>query len=357
MEMIPQEFNAVAVYASPTGIKAILEDIKTKALSIVPDTSTAKGRKEIASVAYKVAQSKTLLDTKGKELVFEWKEKSKKVDEQRKLAREFLDNLRDDVRHPLTIWEKEEETRIAAEIAESKKMADWDLAIAENELFNRVREIERKEVELKKIEQERIEKEAAVEAARLAKEAEAAAIAEKERLAKEQAERDLLITQRAKEEAAREAQSQLELAKKRAEEELMAEKQASAQREVAAKAEAEKKLADERAMADRLAKEAELKRIADIKAAQDKAEAEKQAIIKAQIEKERIEKEKIALENKRLTDEKAADQKRQANIQHRKKINNEVLDCLANIGVSQEKAKDIIKAIVEGKIKNVSITY
>ncbi|EES5368095.1 cell envelope biogenesis protein TolA, partial [Escherichia coli] len=38
-------------------------------MSFVPDITTAKGRKEIAYLAYKVAQTKTYLDGLGKDLV------------------------------------------------------------------------------------------------------------------------------------------------------------------------------------------------------------------------------------------------------------------------------------------------
>ncbi|EGT6367902.1 cell envelope biogenesis protein TolA, partial [Escherichia coli] len=53
-------------------------------MSFVPDITTAKGRKEIAYLAYKVAQTKTYLDGLGKDLVAELKEIPKLIDANRK---------------------------------------------------------------------------------------------------------------------------------------------------------------------------------------------------------------------------------------------------------------------------------
>jgi len=65
--------NAVAIYSG--GLDAVLNDLAKEAKSIVADISTDRGRKEIASVAYKVARSKTLLDDMGKKLGEEAKAK------------------------------------------------------------------------------------------------------------------------------------------------------------------------------------------------------------------------------------------------------------------------------------------
>jgi len=346
LAIIPQEIDAVTIFTGPQGIQPILDQIKEQALSIVPDVTTAKGRKEIASVAYKVAQSKTLLDGKGKELVAEWKEKSKKIDLDRKLARDFLDELRDKVREPLTAWEEAEEKRLQAEHDEAQRLLDWEDAIKENELFDRQKEIERKEAEFARIEAERVAKEqaAAEELARVK--------AEQDRL-----EREARIAQEAKEKAEKEAQERIE-----------AERIAAAE-----------KIAKERVEAQRKAEEAELKRLADIKAAQDKAEAErkeaadkaeaekqaalakaeaeKQAIIKAQIEKDLAETARVAAENKRIADEKAAEEKRQANLAHRKKVNNEAMQSLIKVGVEDATAKLVVESVVKGLIKNISINY
>lgn len=302
--------NPVVLFSDKDSLSKILDDIKQHVMAHVPDVSTAKGRKEIASIAYKVAQSKTVIDAARKDLVAEWKEKAKRVDEEGKRARDFLDNLKDEVRKPLTAWEEEEAARIAKEEEERKYQDDWNAAIVENELFNLRREVERE---------------------RQKREAEEAARAEKERLEreeKERIEREERIAREAKEKAEREAKEKIEQ-----------ERIAAAER-----------IAKERAEAERKAEEAERKRLADIKAAEEKAEAEKQAIIKAQEEKERAERERIAKE-------KAIEEKRQANLNHRKKINNEAKQSFMAIGFDETVSRGLVEAIANGKIQNVSIAY
>jgi colicin import membrane protein len=150
---------ATIVFDTPQGIEKLVADIEAKVADFVPDTTTDKGRKAIASMSYKVSQSKTLLDGLGKDLVSEWKEKSRKVDEARKIARDRLDALRDQTRAPLTEWEEAEEKRLAAEKLAAEIEASHTIAIAENDLFNRARELAAKEAELARIEAERVAKE------------------------------------------------------------------------------------------------------------------------------------------------------------------------------------------------------
>lgn len=103
-------FNA----EKPEAMESILNEVKEKVGSIVPDLSTDKGRKEIASLAHKVSKSKVMIDDLGKEYASDLKGKIKVIDGARKHAREFLEDLRDQVRKPLTEWE-EEQKRIEEE--------------------------------------------------------------------------------------------------------------------------------------------------------------------------------------------------------------------------------------------------
>jgi len=99
-----EEVKAVEVF-SGNGMDELLQQITDEAKGLIPDTSTTKGRKEIASMAHKVSKSKTYLDGLGKELVSDWKAQAKKVDIVRSATREYLDNLKAEVRKPLTEWE------------------------------------------------------------------------------------------------------------------------------------------------------------------------------------------------------------------------------------------------------------
>ena len=112
MELIPlQNADPVALFA-PGGLDPIIEAIEREARSLVPDISTAKGRKEVASNAAKVAKAKTYLDDIGKSYVAELKDLPRKIDAARKVMRDRLDALKDEVRAPLTEYELAEQKRI-----------------------------------------------------------------------------------------------------------------------------------------------------------------------------------------------------------------------------------------------------
>ncbi|HHK1256627.1 TPA: hypothetical protein ACQQSZ_005298, partial [Pseudomonas aeruginosa] len=110
---VPPKETALQVYSTENGLEPYLQIIKAEIDSFVPDVSTRKGREAIASIAYKVARSKTALDNAGKELVAELKEVPKKIDAERKRMRDLLDAWQADVRRPLTEWEQREEMRKA----------------------------------------------------------------------------------------------------------------------------------------------------------------------------------------------------------------------------------------------------
>ena len=96
------------------GLDSLIERIEKEARTTALDISTPKGRKEIASLAAKIAKSKTTLDRMGKELVSGWKEQAKKVDLERSRAWDRLEALQKEIRQPLTEWENADKDRIAA---------------------------------------------------------------------------------------------------------------------------------------------------------------------------------------------------------------------------------------------------
>ena len=77
--IVPTKENALEVYQKQNGLDPFLEQIKKEIDSFVPDVTTKKGRDAIASMAYKVAKSKTALDDVGKELVADLKELPKRL--------------------------------------------------------------------------------------------------------------------------------------------------------------------------------------------------------------------------------------------------------------------------------------
>ncbi len=109
--VVLENIDAIAVF-SEGGVDDLLKKITDEAKSIVADVETARGRKDITAMAHKVAKSKTFLDALGKDLVSDWKTKSKAVDNERKKMRDTLDTLKEEVRKPLTDWENTEKERV-----------------------------------------------------------------------------------------------------------------------------------------------------------------------------------------------------------------------------------------------------
>jgi len=174
------EDTALAAFSGEVKLQNILDYVAHEARAYELDASTLAGRKEITSVAYNVSRSKTLIDSVGKGIVSEWKEKAKGVDAQRKLARDFLDDLRDEIRKPVNDWEEEqkriaEEARLKEDAEQAAKLADLERREAEmkakEDAFKQKEEDEH-------IEKERVKREdqIAKEAAELAVETEQARV-------------------------------------------------------------------------------------------------------------------------------------------------------------------------------------
>ncbi len=125
--LVVEQLNPVALFTGQA-MDPLIGQIKARVEQHVPDVSTAKGRHEIASLAYKVARSKTVLDDLGKQLVAEMRERCKKVDDVRRDMRDRLDALRDQARLPLDNYEKAEEARLIQEALDKRYDADWEEA-------------------------------------------------------------------------------------------------------------------------------------------------------------------------------------------------------------------------------------
>lgn len=311
------------------GTDPIINAIKAEVEKFQPDISTAKSRNEIASIAHKVARSKTFIDNMGKAVKDKYQSIIKPIDAERKKVRDELDALKEQVRKPLTDWENEQARIKAEEEALEKYNSDWDQAIIDNDIFNRERELKRREEELARQEADRKAKE---EADRI----ESERIAHEEQLKKDAAEQ-----------AKRDAE---EAARKREEEAIR--KQLEAE-QAAKKAQEEKEAAELRAKIE--AEEAEKKRLADIQAAKEQAERDKQEALDRQ---RREQEEKERAEQERLRKIQEEEDRRKADIEHRGSINRGILHALVTrFGLSSQTAKSIIEAIAKGEIENISINY
>jgi len=313
IEIKPEQAPALCV---PNGLEMFLEQIRAE-VNEVPDLSTAKGRARVASLSALVSRSKTAIEKPGRDYLRHLKEAVKPAEAELRRFVTACDELRDEVRRPLTEWEAEQE-RIAAENQmnawheEALEMnadfdrqfaarieSDHEMALMMNEKHDREREEARAEAERKRIAHEEELKRQAAEQAR--RDAEAAA-------------------QRDREEAAR-REAELKAAAERADRERI---------ETLQRAEREKKEAAERAERDK--QEA----IAAERRRQEEAEAARQA------------------EAKRIADEEA---KRAADKEHRRTINRKVIADLVAQGIEESVAKDVVCAVATNKIEFLTINY
>lgn len=104
--------DLVAAFTAPDTLDKLIERVETEARSQAPDLTTDRGRKAIASLAFKVAKSKTALDAAGKVLNENARAHINKVDAERRRAWDRLEKLQAEVRAPLTEWEAKEDARV-----------------------------------------------------------------------------------------------------------------------------------------------------------------------------------------------------------------------------------------------------
>jgi hypothetical protein len=115
--IVISDVKPALVFSDREEMNTLLHMIQEKVAGFVADITTEEGRKEVASMAWRVARSKTIIDDIGKKHVENQKRAIKKVDELRKFARDYLDDLRDTVRAPLNRFEEELEKAKAAALA------------------------------------------------------------------------------------------------------------------------------------------------------------------------------------------------------------------------------------------------
>lgn len=373
--VVIERSNAMAVFTTKEQLDPIIEAIEKEARSLVPDVTTKKGRDAIASMAHKVSRSKTYIDNAGKDLVAELKALPKQIDESRRLVRERLDALKDEVRRPLNEWEQAEDERKQAlqqRLSGLRALAD---VIDDAGNYLPSTDIQSRLGEAKAVTLGDSWQEFAIEAG-VAKDTtvqklEAAVIvakqhedqtAELERLrkdAEEKARRDH------EEKLKREA---VESARREAELKAQVEREESARREAELKAKAEQAERDRIAAqerAEREAKEAQERTAKLAQEASEQAEREKQEAIAAEQRKakeaaDKVRREAEAKEAARLAEERRiADEaaKRAANVAHQKRINNEAKDDFVKGGIPEEFARKAVELLAKRQVRNGSINY
>lgn len=325
--LVVEPDQAPALYV-PHGLDAFLDQIRAS-VNEVPDLTTAKGRTRIASLAAQVSRSKTAIEKPGRDYLKRLKEAVKPAEAEIRRFVDACDALRDETRRPLTEWEAEQE-RIKAEeqmnawhaealemnsahdkAAAEKLAADHEVALLLNEKFDRDA-------------------------------MEAAAEAERQRIAHEESIR-LQAIEQARIEAEQAAQRERdEAARREAELKAKAEKADRERIETQKRAEREAREAQERTA--RLAQEA-----------REQAAREKQAAVEAEQQRAREAERARLAEEKRISDEAAA---RAANEAHRKAVGTAVVNALiANAGLTREAAISTLVALKDGLIPHTTITY
>ena len=356
---VPPKETALQVFQAPNGLEPYLQKIRDEIDAFVPDVSTRKGREAIASIAYKVARSKTALDNVGKELVAELKDIPKKIDAERKRMRDTLDAWQEEVRRPLNAWQAAEDDRVdrhQSRIQQLRDMIDVETLFAEGIRFkiSNVESVvidegfEEFEVEAHQVKAKTLE---SLRESLAKQEKHEAEQAELERLRAETAAREQ------KEREERIAREAADRARLEAEQRAQAEREAAQRRELEAKAAADRR-------------ELELKLQAE-QAERAKAQAEADRIATEQrIEHERVAAARRAEEaadqarqdERRRADAAAAEilrqqEAREADKAHRASINRAALEAFMAEGMPEACAKQAVTLIAKRKIPNIAISY
>lgn len=367
-----EQTKALEAFQTGDGLDEIVQRAKDAVFNFEHDLGTKNGRARTASLAHRVARLKVQLDDMGKGLVVEWKRKSALVDNNRRQMREDLDMLKMKARAPLSDWEASEEwriTNIQNAITAIKDLAlfDHDPTIKElgENLDNAMAQtIDEYYEEFE--EQARNTKQATIEKLELMIEAEENRL-ELDRLRAEKQEREQRELEEQRQRDREELEKQLKQQKEEREERLKQQAEEKARKEAELRIEAEKA-----AHAQRLRKAEEARRWAIAKAqeAENNARKEREEFIatQARLEAEKKAVEKSArLEEQRKLEEKTrkaeeAQRKKEKNRSHVNRVQRQAAEYINSFieleyKNTMEASRTLVKAIHDGRIKNVKIEY
>ncbi|MER2492350.1 hypothetical protein [Catenovulum sediminis] len=331
------------------GLKPFIEHIREQVTGEVPNLETDAGRKRIKSLAAQVSRSKTAVEKPGREYLKEIKALPKVVETE---LREFVracDALKEEVRKPLTDWENAEKARVSdiqatisrikdaglisyEHSAQASKAVDDLLAVVIGDSFAEFKA----EAALAKDEAIGLLRQQVDELAKQEVEAEKQAKLQKEVEEKARIDREERLKREAREQAEREHQEAIAQAQRDKE----AAEIRAIEAEDKAKREAEEKLAKQQREAEEAKQKAE------------QAEAETRARIESETKRKA---EQEAAEKARV---EAEEKQRKENIEHRKQINNAIVNALIeSAGLTLLDARNTVKALAQGKVPNVEVKY
>lgn len=357
LTLLPPQETALQVYTTPNGLDPFIAHIRAQIdefNSNLPDLSTLKNRQLYASMAHKVAKSKTALDAIGKTLSADAKLLPKKIDAERKRCWDLLETWQGEVRKPLDDWQAAEDARIDAHEAGLDHLRKTNTEGASAAMIKvLIQDLEEEQIgdDWQEFEAEAHRVKAAslvtLRAALQAQERHEAEQAELIELRRQQAERD------AQDERDRIAREAAERATQEAERAAQAERDAAAERERALQQQTEQ-LQREAQEAEQRAEQAERNRIAaEQKAEQDRIDAEQRQVEAAE--------QAAAAERKRQADYQAEIERqaraREADVAHKTAVLTSIKESFMRSGISEDQAKAVINMIRKGEVPSVSITY
>ena len=346
--VVVDDADALATFTDRAKLDAIIAKVSAHIALFKADVTTPEGRKDIKSMAYAVARSKTALDDVGEQLVKEMKKLPGQIDIGRKHARDTLDAIRDEVRKPLDDWEEAEDKRVkrhAADLDELKAIAAQPPGSADDI---------RAWIVAVEAYSDGPDREEFQDGFRLAKAAALTALREK--LAariKYDADQAELAQLRAEREA-REAED-----RKRREAEEAAQRERDRQAAIAKAADDAREAAERKAIADR--EDAERRAQAEREAAERREAALKEQAAEAErraVEAEQRAREQAAADVKRQeAAAKAEAEARELDRANRAKVHSAALAAFIAAGMPEACAKQAVTLIAQRKIPNVAISY
>lgn len=311
--------NPKLIFTEEGMMNSLLEDVRKEVAGLQADIATEEGRAAIRSLAYSIARRKTTFDEAGKELTEAHRKAVEAVNKKRSTLKAELEAIQKDCRKPLTEWEEAEEAR--KDTINRTRVLFADAAAMRGDMADALGYLER-------VKSAELDPEVFADLLETAQAEQAAAITALEKIIADlkQAEADRAELERLR---AEKAEAERAAAEAKAKEE--AERAERERIDAAAKAAAERAAEEERQAAQ-----------AAIDAA-NKAAAEAQAELDRQAaEKARIEKEQAA---------------RDADLAHRSNVMRKAKEAMMTLGLSEDQARDVVRAIVAGNVPNVTLRF
>jgi len=331
------ESLALAALKNPETLDELLASIRKQATSEVFDVTTKAGIADCKSIAAKVAKTKTTLDAFGKDSVAVMKAECKIIDAERKKARDYLDDLKAEVRKPVTELEEAEKARQENFTLKIQEVKDAALIF-----FTEIQQAEDAISAMNNLAEEDFEEfkpdfDLAMKQTMTILEGNLARLTEEARI---KAENEKLKAEQAEVEAQKRELKAAEAARIKAEEDAKQKViQAEAEKQAAVKA----------------SQQAAMKAEAEAQQKVIQAQAEKEQAVRQAQQAEANAKAQVEAEERAKAE---ADLARQADKSHRQACNCEALETMqASTELTAEQCKEVIKAIVTGNVKHITINY